>query len=248
MDERRKRGLFYNCDEKWGIGHKCKNTKLFLLEGIELACGGQSGVQITELEEELGSEVATKVVSQDKEVEITLYALTGTPTPGSIRVRGMVNGNGLVILIDTGSTYNFVDASLIYGLQLRIDVSKVLEVKVANGSVVKSLGFCSNVPVCIQGVKFCIQFHVLALGGYDVVLGTQWLSTLGEIQWNFRFLTMGFCYEDHKVLLQRLTPSWDSSIVDCKHFFKASMKRGFLLQIASVEVVVSENRLPTEVD
>ena len=90
-------------------------------------------------------------------MEITLYALTGTPTPGSIRVRGMVNGNGLVILIDTSSTYNFVDASLIYGLQLRIDVSKDLEVKVANGRVVKTLGFCSNVPVCIQGVMLCIH-------------------------------------------------------------------------------------------
>ena len=45
--------------------------------------------------------------------------------------------------------------------------------------------FCCNVSVCIQEVEFCIQFHVLALGGYDAVLGTQWLSTLGEIQWNF---------------------------------------------------------------
>ena len=74
-----------------------------MLEGIELAYGGQSGVQIIELEEEVGSEVANKVVSQGEEVEITLYALTGTPTLGTMRVRGMVNGNGLVILIDTGN-------------------------------------------------------------------------------------------------------------------------------------------------
>ena len=39
MDERRKKGLCYNCDEKWAVGHKCKIAKLFLLEGIELACG-----------------------------------------------------------------------------------------------------------------------------------------------------------------------------------------------------------------
>ena len=51
-----------------------------------------------------------------------------------------------------------------------------------------------------SGVKFCIQFHVLALGGCDAVLGTQWLSTLGEIQWNFKLLTIIFCYESHKVL------------------------------------------------
>ena len=39
INERRKRGLCYNCDEKWGVRHKCKNAKLFLLEGIELAYG-----------------------------------------------------------------------------------------------------------------------------------------------------------------------------------------------------------------
>ena len=39
MDEKRKMRLCYNCDEQWGVGHKCKNAKLFLLEGIELACG-----------------------------------------------------------------------------------------------------------------------------------------------------------------------------------------------------------------
>ena len=38
MDERRKRGLCYNCDDKWGVGHKCKNAKLFLLKGLKLAC------------------------------------------------------------------------------------------------------------------------------------------------------------------------------------------------------------------
>jgi len=157
MDERRKRGLCYNYDEKWGVGHKCKNAKLFLLKGIELACGVQLGVQITELEEEVESEVATKAVSQEEEVEITLYALIGTPTPATIRVRGKVNGSGLVILIDTGSSHNFVDASLVSRSQLRIDVSKVLVVKVANGSVVKTQGFCSNVPVCIQGVKFAFN-------------------------------------------------------------------------------------------
>ena len=110
------------------------------------------------------SEVVNRVVSQEEEVEITLSALIGAFTLGTIRVRGKVNGNGLVILIDTSSTHNFVAASLVSGLQLRVDVSKVLEVKVAKGSMVKTQGFCSSVPMCIQGVEFCSPFHVLALG------------------------------------------------------------------------------------
>ena len=152
MDERRKRGLCYNYDEKWGVGHKCKNAKFFLLEGIELACGLQFGVQITELEEEVENEVVPKAVgnsqvTQEEGVEITLYALTGTPTPDTIRAKGKINGSGLVILVDTSSTHNFVDALLVSSLQLKVDVSRILEVKVANGTMVRTQGFCSNVPV-----------------------------------------------------------------------------------------------------
>ena len=71
----------------------------------------------------------------------------------------------------------------------------------------------------VQGVEFCIHFHVLALGGCDAVLGTQWLSTLGDIQWNFKLLTMCFWYRNQQVLLQGLNPALGSSFVDCKIFF-----------------------------
>ena len=62
------------------------------------------------------SEVVNRVVSQEEEVEIILYTLIVTPTLGTMKVRGKVNGNGLVILIDTGSSHNFVDTSLVSGL------------------------------------------------------------------------------------------------------------------------------------
>ena len=113
-----------------------------------------------------------KPIEQEEDVEITLYALIGTLTPGTMRVRGKINGSGLVILVDTSSTHNFVDALLVSSLQLKVDVSRILEVKVANGTVVRTQGICSSVLMCVQGVEFCVQFHVLALGGCDAVLGT----------------------------------------------------------------------------
>ena len=218
-----------------------------------MAHGLQSGVQITELEEEVDSDVVNKMVgstqsNQEEEVEITLYALIGTPTPGTMRVKGKINGSRLVILINIGSTHNFIDASLVNSLQLKVDVSKVLEVKVANGSIVKTQGFCSSVRVNVQGVEFCIQFHVLALGGCDAVMGTQWLSTLGEIQWNFKLLTMCFCHGNQQVLLQGLNPSLGSSLMDCKQFFKALVKKGLLLQIVGIEANALDAKIPVEVD
>ncbi|KAJ0034380.1 hypothetical protein Pint_26460 [Pistacia integerrima] len=36
MNERRDKGLCYNCDDKWALGHKCKSTRLFIMECDEV--------------------------------------------------------------------------------------------------------------------------------------------------------------------------------------------------------------------
>ena len=69
----------------------------------------------------MDSDVVTKIVgnnqsNQEEDVEINLDASTRTPTPSTMRVKGKVNGSGLVILVDTGNTHNFVDASLVPSL------------------------------------------------------------------------------------------------------------------------------------
>ena len=57
--------------------------------------------------------------------------------------------------------------------------------KVANGDVIKTQGLCGKVPIFLQGHEFLGHLHVLPMGGYDLVLGTHWLGTLGVIQWDF---------------------------------------------------------------
>ena len=52
MEERRKLGLRYNCDEKWQMGHRCKGAKLFLLEGWDMEIEQKFGVQLVELEDD----------------------------------------------------------------------------------------------------------------------------------------------------------------------------------------------------
>ena len=51
MEERRKKRLCFNCDEKFQPGHHCKSAKLFLLEGICPFQGPSSSVQLVELNE-----------------------------------------------------------------------------------------------------------------------------------------------------------------------------------------------------
>jgi hypothetical protein len=51
----------------------------------------------------------------------------------------------------------------------------------------------------IGGESFSGDFFSLALAGYDVVLGTQWLASLGPILWDFGARTMSFWRGDHRV-------------------------------------------------
>ena len=87
-----------------------------------------------------------------------------------------------MILIDTGSTHNFVDAAMISMLHLPLKPSVTFEVKVASGASIRTQGVCSNVKVAMQGHVFAVDLNALALGDCELVLGTQWLRTLGLIQ------------------------------------------------------------------
>ena len=60
----------------------------------------------------------------------------------------------------------------------------------ANGAVIKTKGVCLGVSLWIQGHQFFVDLNVISLGGCDVVLGTQWLSTMGEISWDFKLMTI----------------------------------------------------------
>lgn len=60
-------------------------------------------------------------------------------------------------------------------------------------------GVCHNAVISINEEVFIIDLNAIPLGGYDVVLDTQWLATLGPILWDFGLLTMSFWRHDHQV-------------------------------------------------
>lgn len=97
--------------------------------------------------------------------------------------------------------------------------------KVANGEKLLSRGRCENTMVKIQGNNFPVSFHVLTLGGCDVVLGVQWLRTLGPIIWDFLKMTMELQMMGTRIILQGLC---------------AVEKKGWLLQLMPTEEVESK--------
>ena len=60
-----------------------------------------------------------------------------------------------------------------------------VDVTVTNGEVLRVQKVCKMLSWESQGLVQHTNFLVLPLGGYDLVLGVQWLQTLGPIVWDF---------------------------------------------------------------
>lgn len=108
------------------------------------------------------------------------------------------------ILVDFGSTNNFLDSTLATKIHPVLDHTNTLEVVVANGEKLRSTGRCDNVKWSVQGIQLTADFHLLPLKGFDIILGIHWLQTLGPILWDFEKLQMSFNYSGQKLLLHGL--------------------------------------------
>jgi hypothetical protein len=82
-------------------------------------------------------------------------------------------------------------------------------VTVANGDRVASVGICRDVHIFIDE-EFITDLFIIPLGDYDMVLGVQWLRTLGPILWDFEQFHMSCWHDDHLVRWQGTTAhqSW----------------------------------------
>lgn len=83
--------------------------------------------------------------------------------------------------MDTGSIHNFLNPSIIAMAQLPVYHTTGLLVNVANGEALHSDRITKKFLCHMQGINFHTNFYVLILGGYDVILGFQWLKTLEPI-------------------------------------------------------------------
>ncbi|KAF5468679.1 hypothetical protein F2P56_012816, partial [Juglans regia] len=152
-----------------------------------------------------------------------------------MKLLGTIGSFSVEILIDSGSTHNFLDPLVVEAAKLRVVEDGALQVKVADGTSIVSQGKCEEM-IKVQGTKFLVPFHVLTLGGCDIVLGVQWLKTLGPIQWDFTNMSMQFEVAGQKLFLQGLLSEQvqvDAGIRMLKSSFIG--QQGWLLQLVAVQ-------------
>ena len=201
MQRKRAQGLCFNCNERFTAGHRCQKPQLLLLKGHEgnVDCG--DGTDQQTWEDDHGGEAA-EVQEHEPKLEITLHALTGWTAPKTMRVTAKMGPHEVMVLIDSGSTHNFISNRLANKLRLPVIPTETFPVWVANGERLKCQGRYDKVRVELQGTEFYLTLFSLPLSGLDLVLGVQWLEMLGSVVCNWKQLTMDFIWENQDRRLQ----------------------------------------------
>ena len=194
------KGLCYYCDQKFERGHKCqfRESQLFTVEipswQEENSESDDESVDLEKIEATTGDPC------------ISVSALAGNKSFSTMRVRGMCTGRSLHVLIDSGSTHNFLDLQAAQNLKCEIHPIATQTITVADGNQIKCQGMVKNFTWKFKGQEFCADVLLIPLGSCDMVLGVQWLSTLGTIKWDFQKLWMEFLYQDQSFKLKGLSP------------------------------------------
>ena len=105
----------------------CAVPKQFLIEVVEEHKEVTKVISIEKEEEDPGQ------FFLDEEPEISLNAITGTPNSKTMRLLGILRGQQVIILIDSGSTHNFVDEHVVKMMGLSSTNRDVIKVRIANG-------------------------------------------------------------------------------------------------------------------
>jgi hypothetical protein len=109
---------------------------------------------------------------------------------------------------------------------------------IANGGSMKCGGRCEN--VWLQIGQYHLKYHMFSIdmGGCDIVLGVEWLHTLGPILMDFKDLTMQFQQEGQQYKFQGITIG--SPEIISSHHMENLLKKGhshIISQLHSIHVV-----------
>eukprot|EP00253_Pinus_taeda_P006672 PITA_06672 len=133
---------------------------------------------------------------------ISCNALAGITTPQTIKIEGQIKKKKVIVLIDSGSTHNFIHCKVAKELNCFLYSTSECQVIIENGGTINFSGKCHNIKLSMGQYVFTSSMLSIPMGGADVVLGIQWLQSLGTIAFNFQELFIKFSTEGKDVELR----------------------------------------------
>lgn len=135
---------------------------------------------------------------------ISCHEISGISTPPNPQGGWILKKERVIVLIDSGSTHNFINHKLAVHLKYFIYPTHECQVMVIDEGTITCFGKCYNTNLVMEDYILNSPMYAISMGGVDIVLVVQWLTTLGTVEMNFQELFMRFQYEERNFQLRGL--------------------------------------------
>ena len=155
----KKKGLCFNCDNNYSMGHKCGLRKLFYID----------------CEDEEDQELEPSQDPNLEETTPTIYchSLANITTPRNLKLQGYIKKKKVTLLIDSGSTHNFINYKLAKDLNLFVYPAPEFQVMIADGFAINFSGKFHSINLNMGEYFLYSPMIMMQMSGVDVVLGVQ---------------------------------------------------------------------------
>jgi len=166
--EKLAKGLCFFCDQHYEKDHRSniKKTQLFLIEipGME---DEEEEVEPGEVEEDTQTDCDFYLDNP----QISVHALSGNKCFQTMRVTGQYERFSLHILIDSGSTHNFLDIAMAKKIGCKIESIQSQTIAVADGNQLQCQYVSKGFEWKLHNAHFRGDMLLIPLGSCDMVLG-----------------------------------------------------------------------------
>jgi hypothetical protein len=129
-----------------------------------------------QLSEEILNLLELQDIATAEHLSLSLNAISGSKSSNCLHLRALVGNQVLIILVDSGSSSSFINEHMLACISCKVTDGPAMQVKLANGALVSTTRMVPKLTWWCQGATFTTPIRVLDLGGYDAILGIDWLN------------------------------------------------------------------------
>jgi hypothetical protein len=171
MVERQLKGPSYNCDDKYFLGHKCKEQNLFMAISEDIS---EEDIETPLVfESPKTPDITPPSDPPELELVISLNSLTGFSSPQTLKLIGYIKHQKVIFLVDSGSSHNFIHHYISQETHCYIHAINNFQIMIANAGSMKCGGHCENVRLQIGDYHLKSHMFAIDMGGCDIVLGAD---------------------------------------------------------------------------
>lgn len=201
LNDRKAKGLCFHCDKKFEPGHDCRKKKIFIMMGEEKEeDSATESEELAVIWEEDDNGATNPTVPEAK---ISIQAMSGSTGNCTLKLLGAIKGRTVSILVDSGSTHNFIPQALVKQLQLTTAPCNSFDITVANGERILCSTVLEEVQWQMSNQKFSSRMNVIPLGGYDIILGVKWMSDVSPVTFDYKDQSITINWQNQKIKLQQ---------------------------------------------